>query len=173
MIKFHFEEEVKQNKLCAWDDIMPEDYFIINGTNTDLFYLTDNGYVLTYLLFQKKLLMRCYPLNNVNKEFFKDKKNLIKIQNITKLALFADGLYINDKKISDYFIEDLEELTFDMVENGQFFIDGQGDLCQKSCYETYQKIANNDQIAFTAGLYGASGIYKIKKIFPKCTKIEF
>jgi hypothetical protein len=63
--------------------------------------------------------------------------------------------------------------TFGQVQDNQFFVDIDGDLCQKISSSSYCTIANSNGQPY-ATTYDCAYYYDtIKRILPKVTKIEF
>ena len=64
------------------------------------------------------------------------------------------------------------ELTFEMVMDNQFFVDGDGWLCQRCCSDTYYCIANNGGKPRSVEIV-VDGYTPIQRILPRVTKIRF
>lgn len=69
--------------------------------------------------------------------------------------------------------ETKEELTFGMVKENQFFVNRDGDLCQKCNGEEANIIASPDGSPWAVNCLSFSESKLIKRILPEITKIEF
>ena len=72
-----------------------------------------------------------------------------------------------------FITEGTSKLTFDTVEDGQFFISLTERLCQKVNSYSYSVIAHPDGRPYAKQEDNCSYDFNIKKILPKVTKIEF
>jgi hypothetical protein len=66
-----------------------------------------------------------------------------------------------------------KQLKFGDVEEDQFFVNTNGNLCQKSSSDVYTTIASKYGKPMSKTEYVVDYNTKIQKIFPKVTKIEF
>lgn len=64
-------------------------------------------------------------------------------------------------------------LVFGYVEEDQFFVDDDGDLCQKSSEDSYTTVADQDGRPSAYTVKYVNYDHKISKILPKVAKIEF
>lgn len=69
--------------------------------------------------------------------------------------------------------EELNILTFDMIEEDQFFIDQEGWMCQKSSQHSYVTIADNFGNPRSLQFCRLPRMFKVTKILPKVTKITW
>lgn len=67
----------------------------------------------------------------------------------------------------------LQELTFDMVEENQFFINCSGDLCQKVTNTAYNIIADRHGYPLCNHWATVAEGLRINKIIPRIEKIKF
>ncbi len=74
--------------------------------------------------------------------------------------------FITTRKIEE------KELTFDMVEKNQFFIDSDGWLFQKSSDNEFMSIADDEGIP-TSVSFSRGELEGIRKILPKVYKIRW
>lgn len=65
-----------------------------------------------------------------------------------------------------------KQLTIADVEENQFFVCGDGYLCQKISNSLYTTIANDDG-SLSCEIFDCNQDYQIKRILPKIAKIEF
>ena len=66
-----------------------------------------------------------------------------------------------------------EELTFEDVEENQFFVCKEGFLCQKSTRTEYNIIAKPDGSVYSTSPVSVRRTIKIERLIPKVTKIKF
>lgn len=66
-----------------------------------------------------------------------------------------------------------KQLTFKDVAENQFFVNNNGNLCQKSSSDVYTTIASKYGKPMSMTEYDVDYDTKIQKIFPKVIKIEF